>query len=210
MVKIYLEDVYKKSGIPTYTFVKPIEYNKILVALRTKGRGIVIEGPSGIGKTTSIQKAIEELGFNKSVLKLSARKKDDRELIQALPDLGNIGTVIVDDFHILENDSKSAIADYLKVLADEESENSKLILIGINKAGDSLIKTAADLNNRIDTIRFENNPNEKIEELVSLGEVALNISFNTKSEIVNLSKGSFHIAQYLCNEICTYDGVLDS
>ena len=57
-MKIYLEDVYKKSGIPTYTFVKPSEYNKILVALRTKGRGIIIEGPSGIGKTTSIQKVI--------------------------------------------------------------------------------------------------------------------------------------------------------
>jgi hypothetical protein len=209
-MKIYLEDVYKKSGIPTYTFVKPVEYNKILVSLRTKGRGLVIEGPSGIGKTTSIQKAIEELGLNKSVLKLSARKKEDREYILALPDLGNIGTVIVDDFHILENDSKSAIADYLKVLADEESENSKLILIGINKAGDSLIKTAADLNNRIDTVRFENNPDEKIEELITLGEKALNILLNTKTEIVELSKGSFHIAQYLCNEICTYEGILES
>lgn len=206
---VYLEDVFKKSGIPTYTFVKPVEYNKILVSLRTKGRGLVIEGPSGIGKTTSIQKAIEELGLNKSVLKLSARKKEDREFIQALPDMGSIGTVIVDDFHILESDSKSAIADYLKVLADEEDERSKLILIGINKAGDSLIKSAADLNNRIDTVKFESNPDEKIEELISLGEQSLNIAFNTKTEIVNLSKGSFHIAQYLCNEICTHEGILE-
>lgn len=208
-MKIYLEDVYKKSGIPTYTFVKPVEYNKILVSLRTKGRGLVIEGPSGIGKTTSIQKAIEELGLNKSVFKLSARKKDDREFIQELPDLGNIGTVIIDDFHVLENDAKSSIADYLKVLADEEDENSKLILIGINKAGDSLIKTAADLNNRIDTIKFESNPDKKIDELITLGEKALNIVLNTKEDIVALAKGSFHIAQYLCNEICTYEGILD-
>ena len=59
-LKIFLEDVFKKSGIPTYTFVRPIEYNKILVSLRTRGRGIIIEGPSGIGKTTSVQKVLEE------------------------------------------------------------------------------------------------------------------------------------------------------
>lgn len=42
-----IEDVFKLSGIPTYTFVRPLEYEKLLVALRTPGRGLVIEGPSG-------------------------------------------------------------------------------------------------------------------------------------------------------------------
>ncbi|MDH4471744.1 MAG: hypothetical protein QE487_04005 [Fluviicola sp.] len=209
-MKVYLEDVFKKSGIPTYTFVKPIEYNNIIVALRTKGRGLVIEGPSGIGKTTSIQKAIEELGLNKNVFKLSARKSEDKEFIKMLPEFKGIGTVIIDDFHILADDLKSAIADYMKVLADEERENDKIILIGINKAGDSLVKMAADLNNRIDTIGFERNPDEKIEHLISQGEEALNISFNIKTEIVELAKGSFHIAQYFCSEICTLGGILES
>jgi hypothetical protein len=49
--EIRLEDVYKLSGIPTHTFVKPVEYSKLLVSLRTPGRGLVVEGPSGIGKT---------------------------------------------------------------------------------------------------------------------------------------------------------------
>ena len=209
-MKIYLEDVFKKSGIPTYTFVKPIEYNNIIVALRTKGRGIVIEGPSGIGKTTSIQKAIEELGLNKNVFKLSARKSEDKDFIKMLPEFKDIGTVIIDDFHILTDDLKASIADYMKVLADEERVNDKIILIGINKAGDSLVKMAADLNNRIDTIRFERNPDEKIEQLVSQGEDSLNILFNIKNEIVELAKGSFHIAQYLCSEICTLGGILES
>lgn len=209
-MKIFLEDVFKKSGVPTYTFVKPLEYNKIIVALRTKGRGIVIEGPSGIGKTTSIQKAIEELGLNKNVLRLSARKADDRELIKLLPELGDIGTVVIDDFHVLRDDLKFSIADYLKILADEEKENSKLILIGINKAGDSLVKIAADLNNRIDTIRFESNPDEKVQQLIEQGEEVLNVTFNTKNDIIELSKGSFHITQYLCNEICTFAGILEN
>jgi len=35
-----LEDVFKLSGSPTYTFVRPLEYAKLLVALRTP-RGYV-------------------------------------------------------------------------------------------------------------------------------------------------------------------------
>lgn len=50
----YLHEVFKDSGVPTYTFVKPMEYRKLLVSLRTQGKGLVVEGPSGIGKTSSI------------------------------------------------------------------------------------------------------------------------------------------------------------
>lgn len=207
-MKAYLEDVYKTSGIPTYTFVKPDEYNTILVSLRTKGRCLVVEGPSGIGKTTCVIKVIEELGFNKNITSLTARKRDDLEMIKLLPDFNGLGTVIIDDFHLLEYDLKSSIADYMKVLADEEREDDKLILIGINKAGDSLVQVAEDLNNRIDTIKFEQNPDPKIQELISLGEEALNITINTKDEIANLAKGSFHIAQLLCKETCIHRNVL--
>jgi len=209
-MRAYLEDVYKTSGIPTHTFVKPNEYSKILVALRTKGRCLVVEGPSGIGKTTSVIKVIEELSLNKNITQLTARKKNDVEFIRLLPDFDNLGTVIIDDFHLLEYDLKSSIADYMKVLADEERENDKLILIGINKAGDSLIQIASDLNNRVDTIKFEQNPDYKIEELIELGEKTLNILINTKSEIVSLSKGSFHITQLLCKETCIDSDMLQT
>lgn len=89
-MKIFLEDVFKTSGTPTYTFVKPLEYTKLIVALRTKGRGLVVEGPSGIGKTTSINKAIEEVGLKNSVTSLSARKKEDIEMIQLLPEFSDM------------------------------------------------------------------------------------------------------------------------
>ena len=56
-----LEEVFKTSGVPTFTFVKPVEFDRLIVALRTAGRGLVIEGPSGIGKTTSVLKALEQL-----------------------------------------------------------------------------------------------------------------------------------------------------
>ena len=49
-----LEEVFKNSGVPTYTFVEPKRYPHILLSLRTPGRCLVTEGPSGIGKTTAI------------------------------------------------------------------------------------------------------------------------------------------------------------
>ena len=208
--RLKIEDVFKKSGIPTHTFVKPVEYQSLLVSLRTPGRGLVVEGPSGIGKTTSVIKAIEELGLSKKTLRLSARKPEDIEMIREIPVIEKIGLVIVDDFHRLSDELKARLADVLKILADEESESSKLVVVGINKAGDTLIKFAQDLTNRIDTIRFETNPEEKVLELVSKGEKALNISMTIGNDIAREARGSFHIAQMLCHEACIWSDVLES
>lgn len=197
-----LEEVFKLSGFPKYTFIPPSEYQKLLVSLRTAGRGLVLEGPSGIGKTTSVSQALEELRLRGEALQLTARKDEDRDLISALPSIEDTGVVIIDDFHRLPEDMKRGIADYMKTLADEEAQNSKVVVVGINKAGDSLVRFAADLNNRIDTIRFESNSEERMLELIEKGEAALNISINTRQEIASEAQGSFHLAQMLCHETC--------
>jgi hypothetical protein len=179
-----LEEVFKVSGVPTFTFVKPVEYTKLLVSLRTPGRGLVIEGPSGIGKTTSVSKALEELGL-KEALRLTGRRAEDLDLIRALPEMADTGVVIVDDFHRLPDELKGTLADHMKLLADNEDPKSKLVLVGINRAGNALIQFAPDLNNRIDTIRFEVNPPERVKELVSAGERALDITLNISGQIAN-------------------------
>ena len=204
-----LEEVFKTSGTPTFTFVRPLEYDRVLVALRTPGRGLVVEGPSGIGKTTSLSKAMEELGLAEHTLMLSARKVADRAMIAELPTMDKIGTVLIDDFHRLDEEIKQSVADYMKTLADEEKADSKLIVVGINKAGDSLVRFAVDLNNRIDTLRFEANPDEMVQELVTKGEEALNISIRSRDALVNDARGSFHIAQMLCREMCFSAGVVE-
>nr|WP_295869642.1 TIR domain-containing protein [uncultured Chitinophaga sp.] len=209
-MKIRLEDVYKKSGVPTHTFVKPQEYNTILQSLRTHGRCLVVEGPSGIGKTTCVEKVIEDLGMKDKVCMLSSRKAADRAIIDHLTNWTGNGIVIIDDFHILPQESKLAIANYMKVLADEERETDKLILLGINKAGDSLVELAPDLNNRIDTVKLERNKDDKVRQLIKLGESVLNIEIAAKEQIIKLSKGSFHIAQLLCNELCVNEDVLEA
>lgn len=210
MPRPLIEEVFKLSGVPTYTFVKPVEYLKLLVALRTPGRGVVIEGPSGIGKTSSVARALEELGVAPAALRLSARRADDIELIRELPTIRNAGTVIVDDFHRLAPHLRQSLADYIKVLADEERHDVKLVIIGINRAGDSLIRFAPDLNARIETIQFEANPDDKVLELIELGEKALNISLTTRDELVSASAGSFYLAQYLCHQSCIQAEIVEA
>jgi hypothetical protein len=202
MATLLLEEVFKLSGVPTHTFVKPLEYDKLIVALRTAGRGVVIEGPSGIGKTTAITRALAEQKAEEKALKLSARKKEDCELIHELPKMKAIGVVIVDDFHRLAEDVQRELADYLKTLADEERTDTKMIVVGINKAGDSLVNFAPDLNNRIDTIRFEANPDDHVRELIEKGESALKVKLGIRDKIVEAASGSFYIAQMLAHETC--------
>lgn len=197
-----LQDVFRLSGVPTYTFVKPPEYTQLLVALQTDGRGIVVEGPSGIGKTTAVMKAIEEAGIGDHVITLSGRKLDDVEFIKELPEQRPFGIVIIDDFHRLPDELRVVLADLMKVLADEGADDSKLIILGINKAGESLIAFGTDLANRIEVIPFEANPQHKIEALVNQGQEALNCDLNVYDEIVQDAHGSFYIAQMLCYYTC--------
>lgn len=205
-----VQDVFKLSGVPDITFVRPDECDAIVVNLRTPGRGLVIEGPSGIGKTTAVTRALEEIGIAPDVLRLSARRKEDVEMIASLPELGDLGIVVVDDFHRLDDTVRSELADFLKTLADEENQHTKVIIVGINRVGQTLVSFARDLNNRVDILKFEANPSHKIEEVIRLGEEALNVDLATAPEIVAAAGGSFYIAQMLCHETCVADGVLES
>jgi ATP/maltotriose-dependent transcriptional regulator MalT len=129
---IELQDVFVLSGIPELTFVQPVEYTRLLVALRTAGRSIVIEGPSGIGKTTSVIKALADTGLANKVLSLSARKGADVAFILDLPNQLPLGTVVIDDFHRLDDPTKHALADLMKTLADDGASHSKLVVLGIS------------------------------------------------------------------------------
>lgn len=205
-----LDEVFKKSGVPTHTFVPPLEYERVSVALRTPGRGIIVEGPSGIGKTSCIKRAIDDAGLSESCLFLSARKKSDADLISELSTMKDIGVVVVDDFHRLPDAEKAKLTDFVKLLADEEENASKVILIGINRAGQTLIEYAPDVLHRIETIRFGRTNVERIRNLISLGEQALNCDISISDEIAEEAEGSFAMAQVLCHEACLQGHLLET
>lgn len=205
-----LEQVFNVSGVPSATFVKPARYEALKVSIRTPGRCAVVEGPSGIGKTSCVNRILDELGMRANSTILSARVAAELEYIVDLPNMRDFGIVIVDDFHVLDDDIKRRIADTMKVLADRGDPDSKLLLIGINKAGDRLVQYGTDVGLRIDIFRMEANPPNKIKELVSLGEAALNIRIRESEAIGEMSEGSFQIAQMLCRELCIADGLTET
>ncbi|HEX2934455.1 MAG TPA: TIR domain-containing protein [Bacteroidales bacterium] len=204
-----LEKVFTINGVPEYTFVEPREYTELIVALKTPGRGIVVEGPSGIGKTTAIVKAIQQTLKIDEVLILTPRRKEDIDYIKDLPNSKPFGTIVIDDFHRLDKKTKSSIADLLKVLADTSDTENKLVILGINKAGENLISFGTDLNTRIEIITFGTNTDEKIEEVLKKGEKELNIKLNVKDEIIKYSNGSFYLAQMLAYYSCIESKVIE-
>jgi hypothetical protein len=201
-----LGEVFKFSGVPGLTFVEPRDFQAFRMALRQPGLGIVLEGPSGIGKTTILKHAVEQdvdrLG---AVRVLSARRAADIAQIEQLPN-GHTGLVAVDDFHRLPGPLQDEIADYLKLLADDDAA-AKLVVVGIPGTAQNLVTLGADLATRIQVFRPERAADSLVREMIEKGEKALNVRFAAKSDIIVKSVGSLQTAQMLCWQLVTAAGV---
>lgn len=204
----HTRDVFKKSGFPHLTFVAHPKQIEIEESMLTAGRGIVIEGSSGVGKTTCIKKIIETV--TPGYIILSGKKDYDVEIIKSIMPGRNFGKVVIDDFHDLDDDIKRNIARTMKTVADDEEEDNRLVIIGINKAGVPLIEFTKDVAARIDIYKINRVDDERIAELIGLGEEALNISFQVKRDTISDSHGCFSIAQNICNKICLSNQVRET
>jgi hypothetical protein len=203
-----LYDVFVKSGTPTLTFVEPTDFEALQHALAQPGRGVVIEGPSGIGKTTAVEKAIELLATKRHLFQrkrpielLSARDPDHRLRLQTLRQW-HTGTVIIDDFHRLDPALRQDLVDYLKYLADTSSKSRKLVVVGIPRTGQTLVDASFDVSTRIDVFQLGHVTDELILQMIGKGEAALNVLFDRKVEIALASNGSLNVAQFLCFSLC--------
>jgi hypothetical protein len=213
-----LYDVFVKSGEPTATFVEPLCFGPLVVSLATPGRGIVVEGPSGIGKTTAVKKAIERVksldttGARRSSAAprfLTARRAEDVLRLKTIHGWHD-GLVIVDDFHRLAKAEAAELMDYLKLLADEGEAVKKLVVVGIPGSGQTLVKLAHDLATRIDFFHLAKSELSLVEQMIAQGEDALNISFENRDQLAVAAGGSLNIGQYLCFQACLKAGVLST
>lgn len=203
-----LVDVFKYPGVPSITFVEPEKFYLLKNSLRQPGLGVIIEGPSGIGKTTALRKAIEQLSTIDSVLKfdmVSARRPEDVERIRHI-EQWHRDTLAVDDFHRLDDCMRLHVANYLKYLADCEAP-AKLIVIGIPGTEKRLIEIAFDLGTRIRSFKLAKVSDAIILSMIEKGEKALNVTFDRKSEIALAAGGSLNIAQILCSNLVARAGI---
>lgn len=201
-----LGSVFKFTGVPELTFVEPNDFQVFRMALRQPGLGIVLEGPSGIGKTTILQHAVgQDTGYLGEVRLLSANRQTDVAEIEKLPD-GHTGLVAVDDFHRLPGPLQDRVSEYLKALADDDA-TEKIVIVGIPGTAQNLVSLGPDLATRIWVLQPERVADSLVKEMIEKGEAALNIEFEAKSEIVFASKGSLQTAQMLCWQLASEAGV---
>lgn len=213
-----LADIFNTTGVPTFSYVEPAQHADIMARFDFMGEGLVVDGPSGIGKTTAVKRALmayfsssslEELKRTKHVTWYEARVPRDltnlARLVKRKP--GSLrGHFVIDDFHRLAPELQRAVADLIKALADSSHRTAKITLIGINPVGESLIRGFPDLSGRFVPVSMRTQPREKILELIQRGEHEANIEFAHRDEFVAMARGSFYTTQLLCAEACVMEG----
>jgi hypothetical protein len=219
-VKPKLAEVFKTVGLPEFTYIEPTIYRKFSYAVRIPGKHIILEGPSGLGKTCLVIRALQELGYKKDsgYGYISARNKEGRNQITSLL-AGTAGSgvqqevTVIDDFHILPPADRREIADQMKVISDEVftvGDISKYILIGIPAAAASLLYDAVDLGPRLATFKLGPATHEQLDGLIREGEARLGVRFRDREVIIAESNGSFQLCQTICHAICFSANALEA
>lgn len=207
-----LTDIFRTAGQPEYTFVEPAQAAQLKLRLRTMGEGLLVEGPSGVGKTTAVERMLKELGQRSRTVWLSAGSEQDRSALDEhlRNDFKQGGFLVVDDFHHLDAARQARLTALIKFLADRNRRDAKVTLIGINSASHSLLSYFPDVFGRFATVQMGRQPEAKVDELIRKGEAVANVVFKQRAEFVAAARGSFVIAQRLCLEAIMLEGITDA
>ena len=185
---------------------------------------MLIEGPSGVGKTCVVFKVFEDLGWSKGkeFAYISGRDADaiqrlDTALACATSAEVAAGTstlvTVVDDFHLFPVQRRVGVGSTLKRISDlafEYAAPPNFILIGIPTTGTSLLSDSYDLGPRLGSYRFTRASDNEIDRLLTEGEAALNVLFEDRDILLGESAGNFWLAQYICNKVCATQEVFES
>jgi hypothetical protein len=216
-----LEEVFKTVGLPPYTYIKPPYYGEVRADITQPGKHLLIEGPSGIGRTCVAFKVFEEMELeqNRDFLYVSCRDAGATETIDNFFAKACAGAptptaiLVLDDFHLLPTVRRAEVGSLLKRLSDRAFESktpSKAILIGIPTTGVSLLSDAYDLGPRLGTYVLKRVSDGEIDKLITEGENALQILFEDRDVLLSESAGNFWLAQYICNKVCASQEVYET
>jgi Calcineurin-like phosphoesterase len=215
-----INEIFRLNGTPSVTFVEPPRFRELQLELRTMGSGLILEGPSKTGKSTAVRKAMEvlEIDDTRQVWWTGQEPpplEEVQRFLRGLLAATENRWLFIDDFHFLEDPAyRRAIAFTAKMLADQPRCHAKITLIGINPLGQALLQAVPDLAGRFRIVHLHRDPewerSSRISELIVLGERAANIRFLRRDEFIVAARGSFYIAQFLCNRAAVQDGVVET
>ncbi|WP_084698283.1 TIR domain-containing protein [Muricoccus aerilatus] len=208
ITRFEIGEVFKTAGTPTINYEPPNEFGQCRAELAIFGKGLVVEGPSGIGKTTMIRRALTELGCQTQAVWIRCAQQTEVTILENKLLEGFVGYLVLDDFHHLPDDKKNRIARLVKAQADDDVPLAKIVIIGINRVGHTLMEGFPELAGRASIIPMRKQSNSLIQSMIESGERAANIVFRLRGEIIEASEGSFFTAQHLCYQIAIKAGVL--
>ncbi|GEK16126.1 hypothetical protein [Aliivibrio fischeri] len=150
-----------------------------------------------IGSDISMELAKQ---INKRSLELDLENTND--VIRALKEIDFEKYIVLEDFHYLEIDTQVDFSIALKAYHEESS--LCFIIVGVWLEDDRLTTFNGDLAGRIVSINADKRLDENIDELFSVSEALLNISFSDNFKICAKEKcnGSIFLVQQLCMKVC--------
>lgn len=197
-----LDRIFSVKGLPQLSYVEPDQMGELRHHLQHGRDSLVLEGPSGIGKTTALNKALGELGLKPVAWILGTDPvRSPQQALQEVLDAGYLtsgGILVVDDFQLLDPDTQQRLAKLMKYLVDRGEGRARVILVGVNLVGDTLLRDVPDLTGRYTTLCVRRQTDATIARMIQAGERAANIEFARRDRFVELACGSFFIAQMLC------------
>jgi hypothetical protein len=216
-----LVEVFMTVGLPPYTYVKPSYYGEVRADIEQSGKHLLIEGPSGIGKTCVVYKVFEELGWQKDVhyTYVTCREPGAYNVLEEFLAAARTDkptktpVLVVDDFHLIPASQRTTVGGWLKQVSDKAFQMAsppKAVLIGIPAAGMSLLSEAYDLGPRLGAYRLKRATDDEIRRLVSEGENALNVLFEDEDILLSEIEGNFWLGQYICMKVCASAGVTET
>jgi Rad3-related DNA helicase len=220
MEKLRLAEVFSTVGLPRYTYVKPRHFGEVRADIEQPGKHLLIEGPSGIGKTCVVYKVFEELQWTRDVdyTYVTARDHNAAERVTEFIAAVVAGQtpqpslIVVDDFHLLPQEIRNGFGSILKRLSDrafEQKNPPKAVLIGIPTTGTALLLEANDLGPRLGSYRFKGASDSEINKLLDEGEGALGVIFEDREYVLSESSQNFWLAQHIANKICSTQEVFE-
>ena len=215
-----LQEVFCTTGLPDFTYVEPSNYRNVEYDLRERGKHLLIYGSSGSGKTCLISRILADFNLKEGsdYLLISALAEDADKKTKDLMDQSLKGDVkipiVIDDFHVLDNETRVYIARKLRQLSDmvfrTKEITSKFILLGIATSTQDLLYSGLDLGRRLGIHKMPLPQPSDLNNLIGQGERRLSIQIVNHNRIIEDSSNSFYICQYLCQEICIERGIRET
>ena len=212
-----LHEVFCTTGLPDFTYIEPSIYRDVESDILQPGKHVLIVGPSGSGKTCLLTRILEGLNWveGEDYLLISCLDEDSQKNVSGVLEDALNGTikipVILDDFHVLNTEIRMRLGKKLKQLSDkvfkERKASTTFILLGISTSPQALLFTSPDLSRRLGIYRMPPPQPSDLHGLIERGERKLTVEFSNSDRIVEDSKNSFFICQYLCSRICIDEGV---